>query len=697
MHYQSENVSFGEAKQMSVAPKQSGFPTDLPIEQLPLQLKQYESELTSHRQRSSIVGWLFLVCGLGDALLVSTQNPSLSTWLLGLVRSMFQSRWADHLVTVDRFGAFFVVGLQFIFLAIAAAGLRRSPWGAWMGRALRHTSVWSCASTLFSPEFRADILKLRAEKGSLQARVDRWKYFFALHKPTLASGLVLVCQLYLWLKIWAAFADLRVSLPKAPFVPGWVFYWAFAAFAFVAAWLLITVVINLFRDKTAILGIAVGLGVVIVGFVYGQSTATGLFAPSSPALLEGTRWWAVGVVFLSLLVLATLSLDSWDTGRIRSVRLDPRSSTWLYIPFPDLRASALPPLRFQLESPEQSIVVLRREKSGDFRLHDTRTVISPTEQLYEVLNLSNLGKQSALTVDVESPDKSFKLKLRFLTNVVPPDTIYTVDQLRSFVLAGPPVRRIIQAFFRPGEGQIATLPPIMSDVVRIWLGKRVRKVEELSNRCDAVVRSATLGTNLARLNGHQDVGDSAEKILAKLKDARGGVDLAAKAMISRLEQLSPAQFEVLLIETELIEYEEFLGNAKQFIEEKFQALVQAAVAQIYSEDVRQQYQPTIKLLLGVLNLDLTTVAYEELPRLKELRKKLQATKESLIAVNKLDTSIEKALGDRDATIVKLLLEAIKGGMPPDMAFGRSMDVLLGSPALPHDKKPSLPSGHQPPV
>jgi hypothetical protein len=148
--------------------KPGELPNELYLETLAQDLDELIVNRSRNRYKSTVSGWFFLTFGLGDALLSANRLPTLSVWAIHSLREGLQetASASNILPWFDRFAPASVVIIQFLFLLLAASSLRRSPWGAWMGRALRATSVWTAAGTLLGPEMRGAFLKMKGNPSA---------------------------------------------------------------------------------------------------------------------------------------------------------------------------------------------------------------------------------------------------------------------------------------------------------------------------------------------------------------------------------------------------------------------------------------------------------------------------------------------------------------------------------------------------
>ena len=665
------------------------LPSVLTLDKLPSELRRFEDEFSRKLKQSSVFVWFALVFGIGDALLVANRQPSFSTLLFKMIQGGIKDSYPKFLPQFNVYGSFIIVVLiQFFFLWIAWSSLHQTPWGIWMGIGLRKTALLSNMRSLLSPSFLRDIREsahryqanIAGLKDDIQLEESWTEEFWSRHRSELIACLLVFVQIILWLKFLFSLNNLLSSLPEVIFLPEWIIQLGFVTLAFIMSWVVITAISNLFRDRTALFGIAFGLAAVIAGSVYGQAYDEGLFSPDTSGVLEGIRWWSVGIVIFNFLILGTLSSDNLSSGRVRLLQIDPSASNRLHtrINISDPSSSILPRLKFKIEAPEQRILVLRRNRFNDYVFHDPESVILPTEHTYEILNLSSLGKQEKLlNVKVDAPDQSFRLTLSLFVRSVTSSAL--PKEFQKLVLDSPPVNRIIESFFQRGQGEIVALQSIMFEVVKIWLGEDSVKVSKLMTHCDNLIRSIELGTPLPDIQGQIDGRTDVVNLeLKKLAGVDNEVQLAKQITIQKRRDIGTIQAELIVIENELRSYERQLFNLREPLKEKFQEFVIDGIVRIYPEEYRERYKATINILLGIINLELVTVSHEELPRLKELRKKIELTKEQLIKVNKMNPSLEAALKNRDEKVYIIVREAIENQMPLQVLGQEVLRALLGS-------------------
>ncbi len=634
---------------------------NLRVEQLGNRLAEYQAEFLRGKSGLATLGWCLVVWALGDAICVASSSGSVT--IVAFRAALEGMRAPERILSQRSIAGLAIVLFELVLLLIGSACLRRSPWSAWLRRALRQNSPLALLRAASSAGVRQDLRKFRF--GGFAQR----------HRLSLRSALMFSVQVAVWFYAWGFLEGLYVSLPTPVVAPVAVRI-LLACLALFISWVGTTIMTSIARDRSAIVGIATGLGLVFGGLIYGASGADGMFGSIAGSPLEHVRWWCVGIVALSMAVVLSLSADNWETSKRRVLECGGPGRE-LHQVLPDFRRSLAPPLGFVIDGGGDSVVVLEHHDSDDYSVCGPRAVIFPIDRLYEILNLSGLHRMPEMTFAVETPQKEARLTINMLVRNSPPEESYERGELEGLVLAGLAVRRFVHVVFKRGEGELTAMALGMSEVLRSWMGRSPTTVARLMSRCDEIKFSVETGRALPGLPD-EVISAVDTRLQAGIETARGSLSLRMVDALGRWESASSAQRALMEVELQLLAHEETLRSAQQALNDRCEEALRSALVRDYSDRQKARYEQSFIVLSRMVQFEVVKVDVAFLPLMEELKQKIDAVKKSIMTAGRFDPGVADEWKQLEKEWIELVKNAMKEKTPIDRIIPKDVRrILLG--------------------
>lgn len=636
------------------------FSSELTINELPSRLRKYESKLINSYRQSSILISSLLGFSVLDAALVANKVPAASSLFISFVKQNTEDFPPKILSQLDTYGVFIIIGLfQLICLWVAWGNLYSSPWWAWMSRSLRKTTILSYIDILLSPS--------------------------GFNQSKFIAGIQVFFQVTLWWMFSSWFSHLSPIISNITFFPNWLTGWGTTILAFIASWLVVSSFNNFSRAGTALFGILLDLGAIILASTYGQISAYHFFEDA--ASHNEIRWWSVVLLIFNILMLRNFSSRVLDLERVHSL-IDKSNS--LHISLPSFQSSVLPQIKFYVEAPDQNILILRRLGLSHYYFHDPKKFILPTEHDYEILNLSILSRQwRAKEIKIDFPEDDYQLRLAFRVNPFTPSSLQ--EEHRNRRLSYSSTQRIIEQFFRSDESLIENLKLEIDEEIKKWLDEDAFRINRLASHCHNLLISSTNATPLStelRFNAQEQtnrIRNDIDFIAEGLQKGAGYEELARRNAYAKRKQLLLAQAQLVVIEEQLIEYKKKLIKARNDLQRNFKDCLYRAITRSDLEETKTRHRESIDFFIKIINPELKAVHYEEGKRIKDLELRVNNLKDQFISLNRIDAPLEAALRNRDSKIFELLLKLAEEQTPLHVVISEGyFDKLFNSQGfIPH--------------